>query len=146
MVLPESVQVIADVIGREKALILIGKLPRHICGIEGRKCSRIAFYIPTVKRMRLDHSLVKILGWNDALKLAKFFGGEIMQVSTCVGIYKEFIRKTIQRMRDQNLKTSTISGRLQLPEWYVRQIMKTKNPHKVVPEKAANNASLNAVR
>lgn len=81
--LPESVAELADVLGRERALFLIGQLP--ICYVQDKRWNqragsrgsrRVILYVP--KRLKPDHRLVTILGWNDAQRLVDAFGGEIV--------------------------------------------------------------------
>jgi hypothetical protein len=81
--LPKSVQEIADVIGREKALHLIRSLPTYVAGKPGKKCTRVMLYVP--QRLRMDHPLVLILGFEDAAKMVDVFGGECLQPANCSG-------------------------------------------------------------
>lgn len=77
--LPASVQELADVIGREQALTLIGQLPRTYP--KGRRSGKVILYVPKV--LSPHHRLVSILGWGDAQKLVDVFGGEILQPANC---------------------------------------------------------------
>lgn len=81
--LPKSVQEIADVIGRDKALHLIRSLPTYVAGKPGKRCTRVMLYVP--QRLRLDHPLVLILGFEDAAKMVDHFGGECLQPANCSG-------------------------------------------------------------
>ncbi|HDR9259609.1 TPA: hypothetical protein QDB21_005631 [Burkholderia vietnamiensis] len=81
--LPKSVQEIADVIGREKALHLIRSLPTYVAGKPGKRCTRVMLYVP--QRLRMDHPLVQILGFEDAAKMVDNFGGECLQPANCSG-------------------------------------------------------------
>ena len=72
--LPQSVQQIAEVIGREAALTLIENLPRHTQ--PHHPAGRATLYVP--KSIRADHRLVTILGEELAAKLVAAFGGEIL--------------------------------------------------------------------
>lgn len=81
--LPRAAQEIADIIGRDRALFLIGQLPR--CYVHDKRWQsrpgskgscRVILYVP--KRLKPDHRLVQILGWNDAVRLVEAFGGEII--------------------------------------------------------------------
>ncbi|HHW4685697.1 MAG TPA: hypothetical protein ACQGQG_10480, partial [Xylella sp.] len=80
--LPQSAQDIADVIGRDQTLMLIGQLPRAYS--KGRPSGKVILYVP--KRLSPDHRLVSILGWGDAQKLVDAFGGEILQPANCTSI------------------------------------------------------------
>lgn len=100
MKLPDSVEELANVIGRDRALFLIGQLPRCFVGVPGKKANRVILYIP--KTLRPDHPLVKMIGWNDANKLRIAFGGEILQPANCREVYRRF--------RDRSIKAMLISG------------------------------------
>ncbi|AST86637.1 hypothetical protein ACQCRI_15150 [Ralstonia pseudosolanacearum] len=96
--LPSSVQEIAEVIGQERALYLVGKLPRYIGGVDGKKSSRVILYVPTLARLDDDHELVRILGRDDATKLCKEFGGLTLHPANCREIYRRFRDKSIAGM------------------------------------------------
>ncbi|MFC0130740.1 hypothetical protein [Ralstonia solanacearum] len=96
--LPESVQDIADVIGRERALYLIGQLPRYVAGVPGKQSSRPILYVPTLQRLKDDHELVRILGRDDAVKLCRALGKEILQPANCAEIYQRYRDKQIACM------------------------------------------------
>lgn len=98
MQLPSSVQEIADVIGHERALYLVGKLPRYEGGVEGKKSSRVILYVPTLARLNDDHDLVRILGRDDAMKLCRAFPGANLNPANCREIYQRFRDKSIARM------------------------------------------------
>ena len=103
MRLPESVQEIADVIGRDRALYLIGRLPKTYPPSTRTKhgaTERVILYVP--KSLRPDHSLVQILGWHDAMKLVRVFGGEILQPANCREVYRRF--------RDQSIRAFLMAG------------------------------------
>jgi hypothetical protein len=94
--LPASVQEIADVIGRDAALYLIGQLPTCVAGKDGKRSTRVILYVP--HRLTPNHRLVQILGWERASALVKGFGGEILQPANCNAIYKRFRDTEIKRM------------------------------------------------
>ncbi|WP_052022825.1 hypothetical protein [Ralstonia solanacearum] len=98
MQLPESVQEIADVIGRERALYLIGQLPTYVAGAKDKKSAHISFSVPKLARLRDEHQLVRILGRADAEKMCQHFGGEILYPANCSEIYRRFRDKQIARM------------------------------------------------
>jgi hypothetical protein len=118
MRLPSSVQEIADVIGRERALYLVGRLPRYLSPdvrtretCKGGHSTRVIMYVP--KRMTFDHELVRILGWNDAEKLRVAFGGEILKPAVCGDLYKPF--------RDAGIRRAWAAGGVTielLAEWF----------------------------
>lgn len=119
--LPTSVREIADVIGRERALFLIGQLPRS-----GSRSWRVCFYVP--KRMGLDHQLVQILGWHDAEKLRNAFGGEILQVANCNGIRRTYRNRVIWRLRAQGMTSSQIGDAIGESDRAVRYVLAEKPP------------------
>lgn len=89
--LPASVQEIADVIGRERALFLVGQLPRYYrrdTRWPSAKTGELILYVP--KRMTDSHKLAALLGWQDAQKLVRAFGGEILKPASCAEIYRPF--------------------------------------------------------
>jgi hypothetical protein len=116
MRLPESVQEIADVIGEDKALELIGKLPA--CG---RRSWRVVLYVP--KRLKPDHKLVQLIGWLHAEKLVRHFGGEILQPSNCRCLVRA---KRNDRIRDLSANDNTpqqIADQVGLSERQIRNIL-----------------------
>ncbi|ENG6107231.1 hypothetical protein [Serratia marcescens] len=106
------VQEIADVIGRERALYLIGQLPRiHIAS---RQYSKVILYVP--KRLTPEHALIKILGRDDADKLVNAFGGENLHPGNCEYLYRDFLHRTIKRMRGEGVRTRDIAALLGMSE------------------------------
>ena len=141
MRLPASVQEIADVIGRERALYLIGQLPRCYAGKEGHKSSRVILYVPTAKRIPADHYLVRILGWQDAMKMCQAFGGEILQPANCSEIYRRYRNAEIARMAGEGMSAKDIADVFQVNVQYVREILRgMKNPQEEVQPAANDNA------
>jgi hypothetical protein len=92
--LPRSVQEIADVIGRDWTLFLIGQLPRaySACHPSGQ----VILYVPKV--LKVDHPLVQLLGWKTASRLVQVFGGEILQPAHCADLYRDFRDRSIMRL------------------------------------------------
>jgi len=135
MRLPASVEEIASVIGRDRALYLIGQLPKCWAGIPGKKSSRVIMYVP--KSLRPDHPLVSVLGWIDANKLVAAFGGEILTPANCREVYRRF--------RDQSIKAMLISGMSALE---VAELMEVSHRHvrnvsKEIPQEELNGANDN---
>ncbi len=98
MTLPVIVQEIADVIGREAALYLVGHYLRW--DGRGQRGKAASFYVP--QKLMADHRLVQLLGWDKAAVLAEGFGGEIIHLSSCRGI--------VQRWRDNEIRRLAASG------------------------------------
>ena len=114
--LPQSVQEIADVIGRESALKLIGSAKGA-----GRRSWRVNIYVPA--RLSPDHQLVRILGWHSAYRLCRYFGGEILQPSSCSFIERAFRNQSIMTMNDAGRTTSEISHDLGISCRTVRHVI-----------------------
>ena len=114
--LPESAQEIADVIGRERALYLIGQLPA--CG---RRSWRVVLYVP--KTLPADHWLVRVLGWRDAMALVREFGGEILQPSNCLCIHRAYRDRSICRMARQGVPTCEIADSMGVTARTVRGVL-----------------------
>lgn len=144
MKLPSSVREIAEVIGHERALYLVGKLPRTLAPSQAEQkragkgvCERVYVYVPTLTRIKPDHMLVQILGWNDATKLCKAFGGEILKLATCGDLYREFRAASIVRLRAQGVPTTVIAEWMQVTPRLVRAI--TQEMSQVEVTNAAND-------
>jgi hypothetical protein len=146
MRLPGIVQEIADVIGDERALFLIGKLPR--CYTPGKTGSswetgkrvaaeRVIMYVP--KRLTFDHQLVTILGWADAQKLVKAFGGEILCPATCAAIYRPFRDEHIIRLVSEGVPTTTVAEWFNVSERQVRNLTRDVRAEKQQEERRAAN-------
>jgi hypothetical protein len=113
MALPASVREIAEVIGIERALYLVGQLPRCLMRDKrypGAMAAHVILYVPEV--MTPQHELVRILGWDDAVKLSRAFGGEILQPGSCQEVYR--------RWRDQAIREFSQRGfaRKDIAEWF----------------------------
>ena len=143
MRLPRSVQEIADVIGRERALYLIGQLPRCVAGAPGKQSSRVILYVPTPQRLSLSHNLVRILGYNDAVKLCRAFGGEILQPANCDEIYRRYRDGQILRMSGDGMTTAQIVAIFGVSSETVRSVRRTmQNPQEEIPTAANDNAPI----
>ena len=126
MQLPASAQEIADVIGRERALYLIGQLPRCY---QTRKNSKqtswhVILYVP--KTLKPDHQLVRLLGWHDAMRLVDAFGGEILQPANCAHIYRAFRDQSAIRMAREGMKPAAIAELLGMSDRTVRNLLREK--------------------
>lgn len=140
MRLPKSVQEIADVIGRERALYLIGQLPRIIAGVPGKQSSRVMLYVPTVPRLSLQHDLVRILGYKDAVRLCKHFGGEILQPANCADIYKTYRDRMIDSYLRGNIAVAHIAAIFGVSRETVHAVRRLQNPQEDLPIAANDNA------
>ena len=73
---------IAEVIGRQNALYLVSQCPRYKTEKRAGQ-GQLFLYVPTLKRLEMNHFLVKTLGYLDAEKLSKEFGGELLVLAQC---------------------------------------------------------------
>lgn len=126
MRLPESAQELADVIGTERALYLIGQLPRSYRKRNGVQCgeSTVVLYVP--KAIQPTHQLVQLIGWHDAQRLVKAFGGEILKPATCSDVYRRFRDASIIRLAAEGMKTAAIAEWMEVSERHVRNLLREK--------------------
>lgn len=129
--LPESVKEIAEVIGREETLRLIGRLPTCIAGKDGHKSTRVIMYVP--KSLKPDHPLVEILGFTTAMKLVRHFGGEILQPANCRAIYARFRDEAILRMISCGARPSMVAELIGVSERHVRNLQRENPPEEKAP-------------
>jgi hypothetical protein len=123
--LPRSVQEIADVLGTERALFLISQLPR--CHWQdkrspGTQSTGAILYIP--RSVKPDHQLVRMLGWQDAQKMIRTFGGEILKPATaCADLYRPFRDAGIKRMVGDGTPVRMVAEWFDMTERHVRNIV-----------------------
>jgi hypothetical protein len=138
MRLPASVQEIADVIGRETALYLIGQLPTCYAGTDGKRSTRVILYVP--KALKPNHRLVEILSWERASKLVEGFGGEILQPANCQEVYRRFRDNEAKRLVAGGLTAAQLAEVMGVSERHVRNIAKE------IPQEALPGANDNCAR
>ena len=134
MRLPASVQEIAEVIGRERALYLIGRLPRFKRN-DVRGGEQVILYVP--RHLKPDHCLVSILGWHDAKRLVDAFGGELLKPGNCCEVYRPFRDEAIRRIRDDGVSIPMIAEWFSMTERRVRQVLEI--PQEAPPLANDNN-------
>lgn len=132
MDLPPSAQEIAEVIGRDRALFLIGNLP----AAGGRSWRRV-LYVP--KRMGPDHPLVQLMGAEDAEKLRRHFGGAILQPANCGYIARAFRDREVRRMAADGLPVPSIAAAVGLSDYRVREILRDDAGKSPEETKGAND-------
>ena len=128
MKLPSSVREIADVIGDERALFLIGKLPKCYpkdARYPNAKREKVMLYVP--RTLKPDHPFVRIIGWRDAEKLAGVFGGEILNVANCAEIYRPFRDAAIVRLAGEGVPVSMLAEWFDVCDRHIRNLVK-ENP------------------
>lgn len=146
MRLPASVQEIADVIGRERALYLVGHLPRCYSKdprYPNAKSSHVILYVP--KSLKPDHQLVQLLGWHDAQRMVDAFGGEILQPGSCADVYRKFLNRSIVRMGHEGAKPADIAELLSVSDRHVRNLLR-ENPQQDMTAANDNTARTSANR
>jgi hypothetical protein len=116
--LPESVQEVADVIGRENALRLVGALP----SLPSKPW--IAWVsVPQPARLRPDHDLVAILGWPGAVLMCRAFGGELLQLSRCRGLERAARNRRIWDLRAQGMNARQIGEIIDVSPETVKKVL-----------------------
>ena len=139
MALPKSVQEIAAVIGTERALYLVGQLPRCYSKdsrYPNAKAPHVILYVP--KSLKPSHPLVRLLGWHDAQRLVDAFGGEILQPASCADVYRSFRDASIIRMAGEGMKPQAIAELLEVSDRHVRNLLR-ENPQEAASAGNDNN-------
>lgn len=121
MRLPHSVQEIADVIGPDKALYLVAQLRRRCPG------RTINIYVPKPEKIHDDHALVKILGMDDALALARVFRGAHIYPASCVGMRRVLAHRDILKLRDSGMGMEEVARELSVSTKWVQTVTDARN-------------------
>lgn len=116
--LPHSVQEVAEVIGRERALYLAGQLPR--CG---SRAWRRFISIPRPARLKSDHRLVQVLGWDDAQALCEVFQGENIELATCTEMIRSWRDLNVRRLAQQGNSSAELARIFGLSQRQIRNIL-----------------------
>lgn len=120
--LPDSVQMIADVIGVDAALHLIDNLPRYAVQSTANPSGKLILYVP--KSLALNHRLVAVLGYQDALKLVRAFGGEILYpAAVCKQVARVDRDDAIVRFAARGMRKIEIATMLQVDPKTVGRII-----------------------
>lgn len=127
--LPPSVREIAEVIGRRAALRLVGQLPEIVAGVPGRKSRRTLLYVP--KTITPDHRLYQILGPDNAEKLARRFGGEMMHPANCRSVHQRTRDEAVRRMVADGANVSTVSAIMRISPRQIKNILNAGRPARV---------------
>ncbi|GHE88404.1 hypothetical protein GCM10016455_05670 [Aliiroseovarius zhejiangensis] len=107
---------IADVLGEDRALIFIGTLPAA-----GNRPWRKCFHVP--KRLSPNHWLVARLGWSDAQRMVRSFGGMILQPSNVRYWGRDMRNKRVVQMFSRGATPQTIAAELGISEARVRELI-----------------------
>jgi hypothetical protein len=122
--LPDSVAELADVIGREDALALIGRRRQS-----GRRSWRICFYVP--KHLPLDHWLVRELGLAKARHLSREFSGMILQPSNCRFLYRPLRDARIIELSALGISDAVVAASIGLSKARVYEILSAGKPARI---------------
>lgn len=131
---------IASVIGRDAALHLIGQLPRcypRDNRIPAGRRETVIMYVP--KTLKPDHALVRILGWDDAYKLSRYFGGEILSPGNCLEVYRPFRDEAIVSLVQQGVPSKTIAEWFDVSDSHVKKATR-RIPQEDLPTPSNDNA------
>lgn len=139
MQLPGTVQELADVMGRDVALFLVGQLPRCVAGQEGKRSSRVIMYVPTIRRLRVKHELVRILGWEKAKRLCHHFGGEILQPANCAEVYRKFRDESIVLLARRGMTPRELAEIMAVSVRHIRSLL-SEIPQEVRGDAANDDA------
>lgn len=115
--LPGSVREIAEVIGRQATLHLLGQLPACVAGKPGKQSSRVMLYVP--KRLSPGHRLVQILGAEKAMALVRAFGGEVLQPANCRKIYAKHRDEAILKMLRDGARLSMVQSIMRVSKRHI---------------------------
>lgn len=116
MRLPRSVQEIADVIGRDRALQLVAQLRKRCRG------RTLNIYVPSPERLHAGHALVAMVGMDGALALAQVFGGAHVYPASCRQMRRALENRDILKWRDAGLSVVEIAERLHLSTKWVQAV------------------------
>lgn len=114
----QSLREIAWIVGREKALYLAGHVLKW--GQGGHRGKSAWLYIP--KRLKPDHRLVQILGWDDAAALVYEFAGLALPISSCRGVVQRWRDSEVRRLAAAGLTAQSIAPIMGISDRYVRAI------------------------
>lgn len=127
-------------IGTERALYLVGQLPRCWAGSPGKQSSRVILYVP--KSLKPDDQLVRILGYREAARLVDAFGGEILQPANCAEVYRRFRDASIVRLAGGGASVGELAELMQVSERHVRNLLR-EIPQQDRPAANDNNPATN---
>jgi hypothetical protein len=118
--LPNSISELVEVLGRERALFLVGRLPRFKRS-DMRGGEQVILYVP--RRLKPDHLLVRLLGWHDANRLVQAFGGELLKPGNCAEVYRSFRDDGLKSLVGGGVPVSMAADWFGMSERRIRQIV-----------------------
>lgn len=121
--LPDTVQEIADVIGRDGALRLVCQMP--VCyRAQNKRSPKVILYVP--KRLKPGHRLVTILGMLKAQMLVKAFGGEILYPANCRFVFDRYRDDAVRQMVEQGERVPVVACLFDISKRHVRNLCRKK--------------------
>ena len=121
--LPESVQEIADVIGRDGALRLVCQMPVSYRA-QNKRSPKVILYVP--KRLKPGHRLVAILGTLKAQKLIEAFGGETLYPANCRFVFDRYRDDAVRQMVEEGERLPVVACMFDITERHVRNLCRKK--------------------
>lgn len=121
MQLPKSVQQIADVIGSDEALQLVRKLRQRCPG------RTLYVYVPNAERLHVNHSLVLMVGYENAVALAEHFGGTHLYPSPCKYLERAVKNRHILALRDTGRTPREIADELGLSIKWIMSVLDARD-------------------
>ena len=118
---PPSLSEIAVILGREKTLRLVGAMREEK---QHGRAWRCEFYVPNT--VPPDHPIAEAIGLRAARRLAEYFGGLIMKVSSGAAIEKAARHRAVHRLSALGLPSAAIGERVGLSDRRVREILAAK--------------------
>lgn len=117
--LPENVRLIAELIGRTRALYLAGRMLKSD-GV--RHYGRAScLYVP--KRLPPGHKLIDLVGEHEAQLLVQAFGGETLKVQPCAAVLRRWRNSETERMAAAGVPRQEIANILGMSDRNVRYIL-----------------------
>lgn len=118
--LPEGVRNLADVIGREKALLLAGSY------LQWSRRDRTqgkagCLYVP--RALPAEHRLRELLGNEAAEALARELGGELIHVSACRAVTQRWHTREAARLTGSGLLQVEVAAILGITDRTVRNLL-----------------------
>lgn len=111
--LPPSVAEIANIIGREKALVLAG-------------ACKGALYVP--KRLKDGHKLIGLIGEKSARELCKEWGGILLYIATCAKLRADWRNNAIRKWSAQGVCQEALAELAGLTVRHVANILSENRP------------------
>ena len=103
--LPETVEEIAEVIGREKAVRLVEGTRQR-----GARRWRRHLYIPS--DMPEDHRIVSLIGWDAAQALSFSHANSVLELPSCHSLRKAYLSDVVAKMAGQGADQAEIASEL----------------------------------